>query len=681
MAILEGEEPPAKRRRLTVVPEPQQQQVVEQQPDHHHVDTLNTLIRDLSAVAPWEIIATGIPLYQRLYAATANITFLTPATIMAATTQRLYHMLLQHLEICLSWTATDTDECDDADRYVTAVTGIVQCLQQIYAPELDDDNNNEQDDDDDDSDDDEEEESSSSSSSLSLWFRTLGFLLQHNDVDVDVPSSPCGLAVEAILHIVRFRLGNTAAAAVWNTFSTIQQLDGLVILVRVVASSSSSSKSAMAILTTLQQQQEADDDFAKIALETIQPQRPMANNDVPVQHPRTRTATLFAWRCQLLLATAASTRTGGDTTTARWYPHIATMVKTLRNVILPVPPETTTQQHDEHHVLSLDRTLALDCLVSLSSQQPTPEEDDDDEARALLLRQLVLDLLSCQELRLSTACGAVTALQNLLAIHENGDNEDNNNDNADEVLFPYFDALPDPHTFLSVLQQISQSCRERYNTLSSSQERFMPANNCQDVSVWAMELFWSFVSVAIRRVGDSDDDDETTSVGPAIAALALSAVDDGCRSDEYKLYLAARTICRDHPTYFQTQSDSLPALVTALAIILRDAESSAVTKDYVISFFQTLVRESDDASLRISQDRDVLDVIAQMGATGENDEASKLLFELSDYVPNRLRLVQRPRVLFAMMRFAQRQQRQAEQNSNDEGRYYQRRIGQLAELL
>lgn len=208
-----------------------------------------------------------------------------------------------------------------------------------------------------------------------------------------------------------------------------------------------------------------------------------------------------------------------------------------------------------------------------------------------------------------------------------------------------------------------------------------------------MELFWTFVSVAIRRDENYDDDGDVTST--AIADLAVSAIDDGCRSDEYKLYLAARTICRDHPAYFQARllsNDGNSArLVTALSVILRDPEASAVTKDLVIAYFQTLVRNEsesnnynhNDVSHHICQDRDVLDVIAQMGATGENDEAAKLLFELSDAVPNRLRLVRRPRVLFAMMRFAQRQQQQQRQlhDGEDKGRYYQQRIGQLAELL
>jgi hypothetical protein len=356
--------------------------------------------------------------------------------------------------------------------------------------------------------------------------------------------------------------------------------------------------------------------------------------------------------------------------------------------------------------LQLDRSLALDCLVRLSSQrrrQPAgddKDDKDDDDARALL-RQLVLDLLSTDRpqqqhrLRLSTACAAVTALQNLLLVDQANTDGYDDDDDDDGTLFAYFDALDDQHTFLSILLRVGQSChddsdQQHHLFWQQEQQRYWHGARRHDVAVWAMEIFWTFVSVAIRRE-ETDDNDDDASTDTTIADLALSAIEDACLSDEYKLFLAARTICLDHPIYFQTRScdddGSSARLVTALSVILRDAEASAVTMDSVIAFFRTLVRASDDndASLHICQDRDVLDLIAQMGATGENDEASKLLFDLSDQVPNRLRLVRRPRVLFAMMRFAQRQQQQQgqpEQNdSEDMGRYYQRRIGQLAELL
>jgi hypothetical protein len=573
MAVLE--EPAAKRRRLNAT-------------EAEDYAAFDSLIHDLMAVSPWEIVTVGLSLYHRLEVATSSALLQSPPT---GAIQRLYNMLLQHLEICLQWTATDMDECDDQELYVHAVTSIVRCVKHIYAPELDDRS-------DDDTDDDE-----TPSSSISLLFRTLGFLLQHDDSSSN--------SVEGMLQIVRIQLVSKGTS--WGALSAIQQRDAVMILVRVA------SKTAISMLTMLRQY----DEFAKIAFETMIPD----NTSI---HPQTRTESLFSWQCQLAHAGIRSESLQDCTLIAN----------TLRIVILE------TQRRHDHHSL-LDRMLALDCLVGLTQHQQQLDRDCE-----CCLRQLVLHLLSNQQQRLVTATCAVTALQNLLA------------DQTDETIFDYFDAMDDPPTFLSVLLQVSQSsCEKNLN----AEARFLEtANHCQNVSVWALELFWTFVSVAVRRLSDN------TSMN-TVAELALSSIDDCCRCDEYKLYLAARTICLDHPAFFQTQSKN-SHLVTSLSIVLRDPQSSAVSKHAVISFFQTIVQDSDELSLMICQDRDVLDVIARLGAVGESDEAPKLLFALSDYVPNRMRLIRRPRVLFAMMRFAQQQQQQ-------DDRSYHRRVWQLTKLL
>lgn len=532
-------EPAAKRRRLLNHSEEPPAETTAPPDDE-------SLLSDLIAVSPWEIITHGPPLYDAIL---SNDRLLASDTV-----QRLFRILSQHLECCMNWRANDTDELDDQDLYSSAVKELIMCLQYTYNPDVTD-------------------------VSFLVLARALVFLQRLEDSEV---------ASNALLEIIHYQTTNPNhnKEGFLSGLSISQQLEFLVALLQ---DKSTTSTNVLKLLAKR-------DTFARIALR-------VDTNEPPTEaiYPQTLLETLFEWRCHLVATT-----------------DIEPIIDTLSTVLTS---KTTSW---------VERGQAVEVLASMSKHSYTSK-----------LVSIVSAVVLQAHPGLSSV--AVIALQNLL---DDGERIKDCIKNLKGQVLP----------FLSALLRISREV--------PSPEYLLPSH---DVGVWAIELFWTFISFLVCGVDGVAFDSQRT------ADLALSSVDD-CAGDEYKVYLAAKTICRDNWDYFLDESHR-ESLVQALSLILGDKESSEVSIGYALTSLQDLVGSDREASSLVARDRGLLDRIAGLGAIASNDEASLLLFELSDHAPNRRLLIRRPRVLIAMMRYAQ------QQRNGEKAGYFQMRVGQLADLF
>lgn len=533
-------EPPAKRRRL--VDDSEDVLVV----NSTAVDD-ETLISDLMAVSPWEIITLGPPLYDAIRS-TRHL--LAPNAV-----KRMFRILTQHLECCMSWRANDTDELDDQDANGAAVQALVLCLQHTYSPGVAD-------------------------VCFLVLARALVFLQLQQDAED---------ASNALLQIIHYQITNSdhEKQDCILVLSMSQRQEFLIALLQA------KSKLGTKILTLLARK----DAFASIALRAVTKQ----SSPLTFIFPQTLLETLFEWRCHLLVTTTDA-------------PKLSILRKVLTS-------ETSSW---------LECAQAVEVVETMSSQSYSSE-----------LVDVAIEAVLQASPNVSSV--AVSALQNLL---DDGDRIRGCIKKVDGMVIPFLSALV-------------RSTQEPLST-----ERLLPN---RDVGVWAIELFWTFISFLVSGETDVPFDSQ------GVSELALSSLDI-CAGDEYKLYLAAKTICQDHWDYFFDESRRR-SLIQALASILNDNESSEVSIGYTLISLQDLVGSEAEASSVVVRDRGLLDRIASLGAIACNDDASKLLFVLSDYAPNRRLLIRRPRVLIAMMRYSQLNR------EGEKADYFRMRVNQLAELF